>query len=124
MRPVSNQIPAVFIHVRDLKKSVKWYSEIFGLHVDLDTVVSPVHNVPMKGGTGLTLDDHTFDDQFTHQPSPNPIANFLAADIDEAYEFLQQKNVKIVREIERIGKKFAWFNFSDPDGNVLMVCTC
>ncbi|MDY0405568.1 VOC family protein [Virgibacillus sp. 179-BFC.A HS] len=72
----------------------------------------------------MTLDDHTFDNQFKFQPSPNPIANFMVAVIDKAYDFLQQKHVKIVREIERIGQDFAWFNFADPDGNVLMACTC
>ncbi|MDY0405567.1 VOC family protein [Virgibacillus sp. 179-BFC.A HS] len=52
MKPIQNQIPAVFIHVRDLKKSAKWYSDIFGLDIDLDKVVSPVYNVPMKGRLG------------------------------------------------------------------------
>ncbi|WP_375541157.1 VOC family protein [Peribacillus frigoritolerans] len=42
-------------------------------------------------------------------------------DIDEAYQFIKSNNIAIVKEIESIGN-FAYFNFQDPDGNVLMIC--
>ncbi|WP_453997654.1 hypothetical protein [Bacillus nitroreducens] len=29
----------------------------------------------------------------------------------------------MVRELERVGDHFAWFNFKDLDGNVIMACT-
>ncbi|WP_328136541.1 VOC family protein [Peribacillus frigoritolerans] len=41
--------------------------------------------------------------------------------MDEAYQFIKSNNIAIVKEIERIGS-FAYFNFQDPDGNVLMIC--
>ncbi len=122
--PVKNQIGTVFIHVKDLKKSVEWYSNIIGFEYDRSSVESPVYNIPIDGATGLTLDDHKFDENFTHKPSSNPICNLLVEDIDEAYHFMKNNNLEIVREIERIGEDFAWFNFADPDGNVLMACTC
>ncbi|WP_199860721.1 VOC family protein [Oceanobacillus damuensis] len=121
--PIKNEMGAVFIHVKDLKKSVDWYGRILGVEVDLKQVESPVYNMPINGTTGLTLDDHTFDKSFKHEPSPNPIVNFMVDDIDEAYEFIKENGVNIVREIERVGENFAWFNFSDPDGNVIMACT-
>ncbi|WP_284139593.1 VOC family protein [Virgibacillus sp. LDC-1] len=123
-RPIQSRIPGIFVHVRDLKESVAWYSRLLGFSVDLNKVESPVYNIPIQGSTGLTLDDHTFDKGFTHQPSPNPLFNFLVEDIDEAYQFVQSLGIPIVREIERIGEHFAWFNFKDPDGNVIMACTC
>ncbi|SDQ79210.1 VOC family protein [Virgibacillus salinus] len=122
--PIKSQIGTVFIHVEDLKKSVEWYSNIFGFDYDWNSVESPVFNIPIDGKTGLTLDDHKFDKNFIHKPSPNPVCNLLVEDIDEAYNFMENNNVEIVREIERIGEDFAWFNFVDPDGNVLMACTC
>ena len=54
-------------------------------------------------------------------PSNNVLFNFYAKDIDEAHQFIKSNNISIVKEIERIGD-FAYFNFQDPDGNVLMIC--
>lgn len=122
--PIKNEVCGVFIHVTNLKKSVEWYSNLLGFDVDIDQVQSPVFNLPINGPTGVTLDDHTFDPNFVHQPSPNPIFNFRVDDIDLAYTFIKESGIEIVREIERIGEHFAWFNFVDPDGNVLMACTC
>ncbi|MFZ3579986.1 VOC family protein [Virgibacillus sp. DJP39] len=122
--PFKSQLGTVFIHVKDLKKSVEWYSNILGFCFDPTEIESPVYNIPIDGTTGLTLDEHKFDKSFKCEPSPNPICNLLVGDIDEAYNFMKSNGVEIVREIERIRKDFAWFNFVDLDGNVLMACTC
>ena len=122
--PIKNEMGAVFVHVSDLKKSVEWYSELLGFDVEDSEITSPVYNIPIRGTTGLTLDDHTFDPNFKCQPGSGPIFNFMVEDIDGAYSFIQENGIEIVREIERIGEHFAWFNFADPDGNVLMACTC
>lgn len=122
--PIKNEMGAVFVHVSDLKKSVEWYSRLLGIDVEYSEITSPVYNIPIRGTTGLTLDDHTFDPNFKHQPGSGPIFNFRVEDIDMAYSFIQASGIEIVREIERIGEQFAWFNFADPDGNVLMACTC
>ncbi|WML56135.1 VOC family protein [Neobacillus sp. PS2-9] len=122
--PIINEMGTVFVHVKDLKKSVEWYSRILGFEVDLSELNSPVYDIPIQGTTGLTLDDHAFDNNFRHQPSSNPIFNLLVDDIDSAYRFIKESGAEIVREIERIGEHFAWFNFVDPDRNVLMACTC
>ncbi|KMJ57759.1 hypothetical protein AB685_12980 [Bacillus sp. LL01] len=121
--PIKNQMNGVFIHVTNLKKSADWYANLLELEVDLDTVESPVYNIPLNGTTSLTLDDHTFDPTFNHEPSAAPLFNFYSPDIDEAYQFIQNKRIEVVREIERVGDT-AWFNIKDPDGNVVMVCNC
>ncbi|MEH7382136.1 VOC family protein [Bacillus sp. JJ1533] len=123
LSPIKNTMGGVFIHVTDLKKAVEWYSNILGLEFDLNSVQSPVYNIPITGTTSLTLDDHAFDPTFTHAPSSSPIFNFLVEDINVAYDFIQSKEIEIVRKIERVGENFAWFNFKDPDGNVIMACT-
>ncbi|MGM0941944.1 MAG: VOC family protein [Bacillota bacterium] len=121
--PVKNQMNGVFVHVTNLKVSAKWYTDLLGLNVDLDKVVSPVYNVPLVGTTSLTLDDHTFDPEFRHSISPSPIFNLYAPKIEEAYKYIKDKDIEIVREIERVGDT-AWFNIKDPDGNVVMICNC
>ena len=121
--PIKNIMGGVFIHVTDLKKSVEWYSKILRFEPDINRVQSPVYNIPINGTTSLTLDDHAFDPTFNHEPSPNPIFNFLVEDIDVAYDFIKSCDIEIVREIERVGENFAWFNFKDLDRNVIMACT-
>ncbi|MBO0992874.1 VOC family protein [Bacillus sp. SD088] len=120
---IKNQMNSVFVHVTNLKASTKWYCELLALQVDLDKVESPVFNVPVVGTTSLTLDDHAFDPDFQHKPSLSPIFNFYASDIDEAYYWVEEKDIEIVREIERAGGT-AWFNIKDPDGNIVMICDC
>ncbi|EWG11227.1 VOC family protein [Cytobacillus firmus] len=121
--PIAGKVNNVFIHVSDLKKSAEWYSSLLGLPINMDDVESPVYNIPVTSETGLTLDDHTFDPSFSLGPSGHVLFNFFSRDIDEAYDFVKSQEITIVREIERIGD-FAYFNFQDPDGNVLMICNC
>lgn len=119
--PLASSVNNVFIHVSDLVRSAEWYSSLLGLSFSKEDVASPVYNIPVTSVTGLTLDDHTFDPGFTLKPSNHVLFNFFVDDIDEAYNFIQNKGITIVREIERIGD-FAYFNFQDLDGNVLMIC--
>lgn len=121
--PIKNQMNGVFVHVSNLKKSADWYTNLLGLEIDLESVKSPVFNVPIKGTTSLTLDDHTFDPAFKHEPSNAPVFNFYTEDIDEALLFVKDNNIEVVREIEWV-EDTAWFNIKDPDDNVIMICNC
>lgn len=121
--PIASKVNNVFIHVSDLKKSAEWYSTLLALPFHKDSVESPVYNIPVTSETGLTLDDHTFDPSFSLAPSSHVLFNFFVQDIDEAYKFVKDHGITIVKEVERIGD-FAYFNFQDPDGNVLMICNC
>jgi len=121
--PISCKVNNVFIHVSDLKKSAEWYSNLLGLPFDPSVVESPVYNIPVSSETGLTLDDHSLDLSFRLKPSAHVLFNFFVEDIDQAYNFIKQNKINIIKEIERIGD-FAYFNFEDLDGNVLMICNC
>ncbi|OCA90354.1 hypothetical protein A8F94_00165 [Bacillus sp. FJAT-27225] len=121
--PIACKVNNVFIHVSDLERSAEWYSNLLGIPFNLDNVASPVYNIPVTGETGLTLDDHTFDPSFKLKPSDHVLFNFFVKDIDVAYKFIKSKGIIVVKEIERIGD-FAYFNFEDLDGNVLMICNC
>jgi predicted enzyme related to lactoylglutathione lyase len=121
--PLYNKVNNVFIHVSNLKNSAEWYSNLLGIRFDPKKVESPVYNIPVTSETGLTLDDHTFDPGFNLKPSDHVLFNFLVDDVNEAYSFVKSKGISITKEIEQIGE-FAYFNFRDPDGNVLMICNC
>lgn len=121
--PIDCKVNNVFIHVSNLESSAEWYSELLGIPFNKENVTSPVYNIPLTAETGLTLDDHTFDLSFKLKPSNHVLFNFFVKDIDEAYKFIKSKGIIVVKEIERIGD-FAYFNFQDLDGNVLMICNC
>ncbi|MBY6037710.1 VOC family protein [Fictibacillus nanhaiensis] len=121
--PIQSHINNVFVHVSDLKKSVEWYAAVLGITINLDAVESPVHNIPVTGQTGLSLDDHTFDPSFHRAPGSGPMFNLFAPDIDAAFEDIKEKKIKILSEIQW-HKEVAWFNVEDPDGNVVMICNC
>ncbi|MBM7583852.1 putative enzyme related to lactoylglutathione lyase [Bacillus pakistanensis] len=122
--PISAQVNTVFIHVKDLKKAARWYSDLFGLDINLENVHSPVYNIPVNGDTSITLDDHSFDPSFQHSPSNNPSFNFYTSNIEEAYSFVKEKGIRITREIERVDDNTIWFNIADIDGNHIMICNC
>ncbi|MEF2096604.1 VOC family protein [Bacillus sp. CFBP9009] len=93
--PINSKINNVFIHVKDLKKSVEWYCSLLGIPQNNDFVESPVYNIPVTSETGLTLDDHTFDPNFIFKLFNNVLFNFYTKDIDEAYQFIKSNNIGI-----------------------------
>ena len=119
---IAPRLNAVFLHVRDLKRSASWYHHLLQLPFDSSIVASPVYNIPLQGPTSLTLDDHTNDPMYQHQPSSNALFNFYTTDIEASYQFVLSLQASIIRDIERFDD-FAYFTFADPDGNVLMLCT-
>ena len=119
--PLASKVNGVFIHVSNLEKSAEWYSILLGVPFNKDEFEPPVYNIPVNSQTGLTLDDHSFDPGFSLSPSNHVLFNFHTDDIDEAYRFIKSTGAEITREIERIGY-FSYFNFRDPDRNVLMIC--
>jgi hypothetical protein len=87
------------------------------LPVDGEIQFGHLFCVPMEGGTGLVLDSKIFDLEFRRK---GPLFHFNTDDIQAAYDSMKEKGVEL---ITGIGNGH-WFNFKDPDGNVLMVCKC
>ncbi|MGM1050680.1 MAG: VOC family protein [Bacillota bacterium] len=123
--PIINRIDTVFLHVTDLKESVRWYSKLLAIEFNEDIQFEgPIHTFPMgKNRPGLTLDNHSFDEAYKFVPSNQPLFNLSTEDIDEAYEFVKSIGAEIVTEIARY-PDLSDFSFKDPDGNILMICSC
>ncbi|GAA0501556.1 hypothetical protein GCM10008986_31300 [Salinibacillus aidingensis] len=114
-------VHAVFVHVKELKRAARWYSQLLELPYQEENVQSPVYNLPLKEGVYLTLDDHSFDPRFEFSPSKLPAFNFFSHDLYSTYEWVKQEGIDVERELERHGD-FGWFHISDPDENVIMIC--
>ncbi|OPA73729.1 glyoxalase [Paenibacillus selenitireducens] len=114
--PILNQVGAIFIPVQDIEQARDWYSNILGLPVEGDILHGHLYILPMLG-TGVVLDSKIYAPGRTFQ---TPAFHFNTEHIEEAYEFMQKHQVKLLTPIEH----GHWFNFEDPDGNMLMICKC
>ncbi|MED5243456.1 MULTISPECIES: VOC family protein [Priestia] len=120
--PVFNKMNTVFIHVSNLKSSVKWYSELLNQEYKMSEVRNPVYNLKIDGETGLTLDAGPEGTEKQIVASLHPIFNFHTEDIKEAYEFVKELHYTIDSPITSF-EDFSFFTIKDPDGHVVMICT-
>lgn len=116
MSPILNQIGTVFIPVSDIEKARDWYCDLLGLPNDGAILFGHLYVIPMNG-TGIVLDSQIYFKEGVFQV---PAFHLNTNDIEEAYEYMKSKNIEIVTGIEND----QWFNFRDPDGNLLMICKC
>lgn len=113
MSPIQNRIIGVFVPVSDIHKAGAWYSRILGLPADGEVLFGHIYCPKMEGTTGLILDSKA-----PKNRSEAPLFMFKTADVVAAYKFMLDNGVELLTEIEN----GHWFNFRDPDGNVMMVC--
>lgn len=71
--------------------------------------------------TGLTLDAGPSDVSKRLTPSKHPLFNFQTDDIKNSYDFIKELGYQIETEIIEFDD-FSYFNISDPDGNIIMIC--
>lgn len=113
---ILSQIGTVFIPVSDIKKARDWYCDILGLEADGEIQYGHLYVIPMNG-TGIVLDSKVFSEDNLFK---TPMFHFNTLNIEEAYKFLKEKGVNLLTEIQH----HHYFNFTDPDGNHLMICKC
>lgn len=119
--PIENRVASLFVHVTDLRRATDWYNRLLGLPLREERLNGgPVYWFDLPG-TGLILDSDAFNranPEWSEKNSPRIM--FAVSDIDEAYSYLKDK-ANVFFEPERHGN-MAYFNFSDPEGNVQMAC--
>jgi len=123
-KPIENRIDTIFVHVTDLERSIKFYCDLFRMKVKEGVHTGPIFTLNMgEGRPGITLDNHCFDEDYKFVPSNQPIFNLSSSDINEAFLHVTEMGAEIITEIVTY-PDLAEFSFKDPDGNILMVCTC
>lgn len=114
MNPLQTKIHGVFIPVSHIEHAKNWYCDLLGLSNQ-----APLYNehlfVIQMSGVNLILDSKIYSDELVYKV---PAFQIKTEDIEAAYNYMKQKNVKLLTEIEN----GHWFNFEDLDGNMLMVC--
>ncbi|MCM3237426.1 VOC family protein [Heyndrickxia oleronia] len=120
--PIKNEVNTIFVHVSNLERSVTWYCQLLNQKFNLAEVSRPVYNIKLNHHTGLTLDAGPSSVIKEICPSENPLFNFHTDDINKSYDFVRKLGYQIQSEIVSFDD-FAYFNISDPDGNIIMICT-
>lgn len=112
------RVDTLFIPVKDLGKSVEWYTQTleFGLNWRNDEGGYAC----IDGGLlPITLAQISQDKEFI--PFINAPCNFFVQNVEEVHKSLKDKGVE-VSEIDKL-YEVQWFWFVDPDGNRLEVCS-
>lgn len=120
--PIDNKMNTVFVHVKDLERSVQWYNQLLGKSYSKQEIQLPVYNIEIKGQTGLTLDAGP-DGNKQLKPNPYPVFNFHADSIESAYRYVKNELNYAVQTEPVHFEDFSFFTVMDPDGNVIMICT-
>lgn len=120
--PIKNQINTIFVHVSDLKRSVIWYSQLLGQEYDTAEIRRPVYNIKISDHTGLTLDAGPEEIIKRTKNCEYPLFNFHTDQIYVAYHYINSLGYKIESEIVNFDD-FSYFTISDPDRNIIMICT-
>ncbi|WP_199613573.1 VOC family protein [Paenibacillus alkalitolerans] len=116
--PIDNVVGSAFVHVTDLRRSAKWYSMVMGLPVLEERLNGGnVYWLTLEGGTGIILDDNRNNSPET----PRVRYMYNTSEIEQSYRFLENLGVPELYPIERPHPGLAFFMFTDPDGNSLMV---
>ncbi|UVI33175.1 VOC family protein [Paenibacillus spongiae] len=116
--PIDNAVDSVFIHVSDLRRSAEWYSMVMGLPLLEERLNGGnVYWMMLQGGTGIILDDNRSNTSET----PHVRYMYPTSDIEQAHRHLDNLGVLSLTPIDRPHSGLAFFRFSDPDGNSLMV---
>ena len=114
-------LDGLFIHVRDLERSARWYSALLDLPVDEQALnrdyytLNASHERPW-----ITLDAHANDPHFTFAPAPHPICSFVTADLDLARERVLALGGQ-ADSIRDVHPGLRALRVMDMDGNALML---
>jgi predicted enzyme related to lactoylglutathione lyase len=109
------QLGSVFIHVKDVNEAANWYAKLLRKPESYPTT-GPVQFMEMGDRRGLVIDDNR-----NNAAGIRPAFMLETEAIQLAYKKVTAQGGKIVRELEE-DEAVAFFNFHDPDGNIVMVC--
>lgn len=113
MNPIAPEIGIVFVPVSDLQKSRDWYCDVLGVPADGEILHDHLYVLPMEGAS-LILDSKIYSEDAVFQV---PAVALNTADIHAAHKYMQSRSTEVMDvQFDK------WFNFKDPDGNLLMIC--
>lgn len=118
MSIVLNKVGAIFIPVQNIENARDWYCSLLEMEPTYDIIAEHLCCIPLdNNGLNIVLDSKIY---IKESPIRIPLFHFNTDDIEAAFQYIQDKGIELVSEIE-FGH---YFSFKDPDGNLLMICKC
>ncbi|MCC2684248.1 MAG: polymerase subunit sigma-24 [Paenibacillaceae bacterium] len=109
---------SLLLQTGDLRRSIRFYAELFGMAVDPEREEGPVGMLPLEDGTNLLLADLRLD--LWHIDWRNLLV-VSATDIEQAYEAVERLQWSIICRIDRGAPKVHFFIAADSDGHHWLV---
>ncbi|MFS0552912.1 VOC family protein [Brevibacillus sp. 179-C9.3 HS] len=115
--PLLPRIGAIFVAVSDIERARDWYCHLLGIPADGEIMFGHIYCIPLQSGLTLVLDSKIFPKRIVDDA---PMFHFNTQDIEASYAFLKENGIEVVGPIQH----GHWFNFRDPDGNLIMASKC
>lgn len=111
-------IDTIIIRVTDLRKSIKWYTQKLGLKVIFEDAA--MHLAVLDSGSDVSITLWETTEKIITNRNTNSYPIFKSSNASRDYSILEMRKVKTDMLHEADGVTF--FNFYDPDGNILEAC--
>lgn len=120
---VINKLMMFTMAVSDMPKAKTFYADTLGLEVKMDYRQDDdnwwVELVLPEGGVHITLSTH-----FGNMKPGAVVMYFSTSDIVTTHKELEDKGIKVSEigdDLHGPGSGTKWFNFEDPDGNLIHI---
>lgn len=110
----------VWITVSDVKKAVKFYTEVLGF--ELLEFHEEYGWAELSGGEGAMLGIAQAQPDSEFKPGHNSIAAITVENLDASIKELQTKNVRLMGPVQEVPGEVRLQTFSDKDGNIFQLC--
>ncbi|WP_102028155.1 VOC family protein [Salirhabdus sp. Marseille-P4669] len=114
--PIQNHLQNLVIPVKDIDRASKWYSSFLGVSLLPERLDGgPINWFDLEDGTGILLDDNRNNSDFKGN---FPTIMLRARDIQEAFEFVKQNEIEVIREITH----HHYFVIRDLEDHTIIIC--
>lgn len=114
--PILNQVGTLFIPVKEIEQARDWYCQLLNQPTTGDILFGHLYIISLSNGVDFVLDSNIYSSE---RILKTPTIQLLTKDIHAAYAYMQEQHIELVTTVQ----SDKWFNFKDPDGNLLMICS-
>ncbi|MCJ8009319.1 VOC family protein [Lederbergia wuyishanensis] len=111
------------VPVKDISKSIKWYTEVLGFQFVWHSEEEKLAQVNLPSGQMLFLSEINDDTNanFTKNGVIRSVVGFQAKNIEQFYDHLKAHGVRVEKIVHDEIGGFKFLDFFDPNGNMFNV---